>query len=293
MTPIFIRVLRGLGACLAFFGAVIVVLRLYDESVEIDLSGFGVSHWLVLLGLAIAYGLANSFLALAWRNLLTGLGTVASRRWAIRVYGLSQVAKYLPGNVFHLAGRQALGMAAGVPGWSLAKSTAWELGLIAATGALFGLLALPLVVPEVSVSASVVLWLLFAGSLASLLRHLGGSALTSAFGLQLSFLVVSGLVFVVLVRLVAGDSEMWTSLAPAVAGAYVVAWLAGLVTPGAPAGVGVRELVLLLLLSGVLAEADVLKVVVLGRLVTVSGDFGFFAAAILIRCDRLPLGHAR
>ena len=31
-------------------------------------------------------------------------------------------------------------------------------------------------------------------------------------------------------------------------GAYVIAWLAGLVTPGAPAGVGVRELVMYALL---------------------------------------------
>jgi len=35
-------------------------------------------------------------------------------------------------------------MAAGLAGWPLAKSAVWELGLISATGGLFGLLALPL-----------------------------------------------------------------------------------------------------------------------------------------------------
>jgi len=45
--------------------------------------------------------------------------------------------------------------------------------------------------------------------------------------------------------------------------------------PGAPAGVGVRELVLLFLLKNVVAEAELLLAVVLGRLVTVMGDLLF------------------
>jgi hypothetical protein len=34
-----------------------------------------------------------------------------------------------------------------------------------------------------------------------------------------------------------------------VMGSYVIAWLAGFVTPGAPAGIGVREAVLVILLA--------------------------------------------
>lgn len=70
-------------------------------------------------------------------------------------------------------------------------------------------------------------------------------------------------------------------------GVYVLAWLAGLVTPGAPAGVGVRELVLLFLLKGIVAEADLLLAVVLGRVVTVVGDFGFFVFGNLIRHEEM------
>jgi uncharacterized membrane protein YbhN (UPF0104 family) len=61
-------------------------------------------------------------------------------------------------------------------------------------------------------------------------------------------------------------------------GSYVIAWLAGLITPGAPAGVGVRELVLLFLLGEQIPAADLLLAVVLGRIVTVVGDLLFFTA---------------
>ena len=66
---------------------------------------------------------------------------------------------------------------------------------------------------------------------------------------------------------------------PAACGAYTAAWLAGFVTPGAPAGLGVRELVLVFLLDGHAAEPDLLPAVVLSRVVTVLGDTFFFGAA--------------
>jgi uncharacterized membrane protein YbhN (UPF0104 family) len=66
-------------------------------------------------------------------------------------------------------------------------------------------------------------------------------------------------------------------------GAYVVAWLAGLVTPGAPAGVGVREMVLIFLLGHAIPETELLPAVVVSRLVTVAGDVLFFAAAALLK----------
>jgi uncharacterized membrane protein YbhN (UPF0104 family) len=70
--------------------------------------------------------------------------------------------------------------------------------------------------------------------------------------------------------------------------AYVVAWLIGLVTPGAPAGVGVRELILVFLLQGLVGESELLLTVVLGRVVTVTGDFLFFLVSWLLK-QRTPI----
>ncbi|MCY1448795.1 hypothetical protein D9M71_654970 [compost metagenome] len=54
-------------------------------------------------------------------------------------------------------------------------------------------------------------------------------------------------------------------------------------TPGAPAGVGIRELALLLLLGNSVAEADLMLAILLGRIVTIVGDLFFFASVLLIK----------
>lgn len=55
--------------------------------------------------------------------------------------------------------------------------------------------------------------------------------------------------------------------------AYMVAWVFGFVIPGAPGGIGVRELVLTLLLSPVAGQEMIITLGVLHRLITVLGDF--------------------
>jgi hypothetical protein len=163
-------------------------------------------------------------------------------------------------------------MAANVSGWSLAKSSVWELGLITLAGGLFSLLALPLLVPGLFEVISVGG---FVGGVAitfSFLWRLMGASVASAFGLYMFFFAVSGGVFIGLMELVIespiNGNLHWFSLI----GACVLAWLIGLVTPGAPAGVGVREMALLFMLKGVIGEEDLLLAVVLGRIVTIGGD---------------------
>jgi glycosyltransferase 2 family protein len=114
------------------------------------------------------------------------------------------------------------------------------------------------------------------------LRRFAGREPAWAFAWQMLFLLISGTVFVSLLGVIAGGEEMATQHWLAIGGAYVVAWLAGLVTPGAPAGVGIREMVLLFLLKGLVIDTDLLLAVLLGRLVTVSGDLVFFLGASLI-----------
>ena len=73
----------------------------------------------------------------------------------------------------------------------------------------------------------------------------------------------------------------WQS-APLIGGAFVLAWLIGLVTPGAPAGGGIREAVLLFLLGHRYAPGDLLLAIVLGRSVNIVGDVGYFLLASLL-----------
>jgi glycosyltransferase 2 family protein len=285
MSLILKRALHWAGSALALLGIVFVALRLRDYGAGLDFSRFDTTKWSVVGGFALIYGLANLMLALAWWNLLEQFGVGASRRWAIKTYGISQLAKYVPGNIFHLAGRQAMGVAAGAPGWALAKSSVWELGLISFSGAVFGLLALPLLIPELPVKISVGMFATVIVMAASLFWHFVGIPVTRAFGWYVIFLAISGLLFVGLIELLVEspitEGMHWLPLA----GAYILAWLMGLVTPGAPAGLGVRELVLLFLLKGVVSEAELVLAVLLGRMVTAGGDVLIYIISMVMNSN--------
>lgn len=270
------------GGAFGLLGVVFVIMRLNIYIEQIDLTRFDTTAWSLIGLLAFAYGTANVLLAQAWWHLLVFFDVEVERKWAVKTYGLSQLAKYVPGNIFHLAGRQALGMAAGLPAGALAKSTLWELGLIATAGAIFGLLATPLVWSELSIPASTGAFGLISALVIISLHWLLSPSASAALIWQIFFLTISGSVFIGALFLVTPSIAAFSTFS-VLCGSYVIAWLAGLVTPGAPAGVGVREMVLLFLLKGMVAEADLLLTIVLGRMVTVAGDFFYFLTATFIK----------
>lgn len=272
--------LHFVGGALGLAGVVFVGIRLHEYAGEIDFARFGVLSWGAIGLLALIYGAANALLARAWWFQLAFFRVRVNWPWALNVYGRSQLAKYVPGNIFHLAGRQALGMAAGLPARPLAQSAAWELCSIAVAGACFSVLALSLIWPSLPWLPAVLMFVSLLAALHVMAARLFDQGVATALLLQAAFLAVSGLVFMGALALVT-HYEPLLPLAPAICGAFVIAWLAGLVTPGAPAGVGIREMVLLLLLQGQVGPEVLLLAVVLGRVVTVIGDLLFFGAVFM------------
>ncbi|MDD2466576.1 MAG: hypothetical protein PHI97_21470 [Desulfobulbus sp.] len=280
--------LHVIGGGLGFAGVVFVALRLSSYTGQIDLARFSLTAWAIIALLALTYGVANIMLARAWWHLLAFFDVQVGWRWTIKAYGRSQLAKYVPGNIFHLAGRQALGMAEGFPARLLAKSIAWELGLIAIAGLLFAVLAVPLVWSAVSLLMASVLFVTFSVALFSLTCRSLRPQVAFALAWQIAFLGASSVIFVGSLAIIAPQTTIMPTF-PALCGAYVIAWLAGLVTPGAPAGVGVREMVLLFLLEKQIGQADLLLTVILGRGITVMGDFFYFTLAVFLRGSQISV----
>ena len=278
MTPAARTWSRRAGTALAVLSIAYVAMRFRrygDELVPADIPGV---VWACTAGLALVYSAANVLLALAWRTLLHVQGTHAGVGWSIRTHGMSQLAKYLPGNVIHFVSRQLLGASAGVPQAVLTRSSLYELASLASAGLLLSLWALPLI------DGSLFRWATPAAGAAIILlalaavRATAGASIARVLASHLLFLFTASLVFATLLVLLAPGTDR-TLAWPAACGAYTAAWLAGFVTPGAPAGLGVRELVLVFLLDDHAAEPDLLPAVVLSRVVTVLGDTFFFGAA--------------
>lgn len=273
------RLLHWLGSGLALLGIGFVVFKLLAYRDQFDLSRLSGQDWFTLLLLAVLCGLSGVLLGFAWRALLQKHGVTIPMTSAVRIYGISQIAKYVPSNVVHLLGRQALCAAESLPTWPVAKSTLWELGCLPFAALMCAPLAIPLVVPALSPLVGVVGFVvtLALGIVAA--SRLLGASVARAVVYQTAYLFIAGLQFLVVLMILAPDAALgpW---ALAICGASVLAWAAGFLTPGAPAGVGVREVVLYMLLSQLVSQPELLAAVVLARMVSVCGDVLFYIGAV-------------
>ena len=249
----------------------------------------------VLVG-AAAYGLSGFLLSAAWRRILRWCGQdKASMKLCFCIYARTQIAKYIPGNIFHFIGRHAMGRRFGFGHTPMVSAAVLEgIGLILAAGLLALVGALVWLEPRSGLApakfaALGAILLLVPYALAYGLPRFARArrievearrprdtvtGLIPAYLLQISFFLLSGCILWGL-ALVVGDVSL-SALPPTVT-AVAAAWVAGFVTPGAAAGIGVREAVLIAALSGTLGEREATLIAVAYRAVTLSGDLFFFA----------------
>lgn len=64
---------------------------------------------------------------------------------------------------------------------------------------------------------------------------------------------------------------------------FAISWFLGFITPGSPAGIGVREGVTILLLSNYLGEPASLAISLIMRVITVTGDVLFYLCGLSVR----------
>lgn len=277
------RTLAIFGHLLALAGVVFIAYRLSFYFSDLDSSAFTPTTGLYLLLLGLLYANINVALAFAWRNILSFVGESVTVRQSIRLFGVSQLAKYVPGNIMHLASRQAMGIAAGIDGWALSKSVILEFVTLSISGGLFIVFVLPLIYPSLTGIMALFLFIGLLSMLVFTVMHLFGAKLVKAIAWHSFFLMVAGLIFYILVCSGTTTSEFSLSRMMIIASAFVVGWLVGFLTPGAPAGVGVREVVTVSLLSAILAEGDLLIAVLLARVVTIIGDLIFYSFSVQLK----------
>ena len=258
-----------------------------------------------VIGGALLYGVAGLLLSSAWYQLLGAGSATASLRCHHAVYGRTQIAKYLPGNVFHLVGRQVMGRRLGHGQARLAVASLLEVLLLVLIAAA---LSLPLVWRWLDQG---MLWVgAFAAPVLALIavrwvrrhdlafRDLAAGAdldflpadlrLLRAVVLYALFFLVVTAIFWMLALSVSGSGRPAIDLAGSVP-VVALAWLVGFVTPGSSAGIGVREAVLIAALEGTLG-APASALIALGlRLVTIGGDVVFLTLGLTLGLgDRQP-----
>lgn len=241
-----------------------------------------------LIGLGVLYGLLLASWALPWRALLNAVSDhPLPGRTALRAHLTTQVAKYLPGNVLHLAGRHLQLSAAGIGHRSLFIAIAWEIAFmmlgVMLAGALLVLVTGGLAFPGgeaagsrpiagrpaiglcVAILSVVVLMVMAHRRVFGIPIPPSRVTLYCAIVMTLIFLG-QGVVFVVVAWAISG------AYAPELAAVAVIAWVAGFLTPGAPGGLGVRELVIVGMAASIVSEPVAIATATVFRGITIIGD---------------------
>ena len=89
-----------------------------------------------------------------------------------------------------------------------------------------------------------------------------------------------------LVTLMLLGQSMTPRLGFTIMGLYMLSWMAGLLTPGAPGGLGIREAVMLMFMSGILNEHILLPAIVIHRALNVAGDVAAYGMSFAFRYSR-------
>lgn len=268
----------------------------YQEvSVQIRLSTTMLMLVLIHAGF---YGLLLNLLGYAWYCQLKERKFHYAIYPCLIIYGLSQIAKYLPGNVFQFAGRQILANEYRIPQHDVLQATLGELLLLTCSSLL--ICAIYVLILDLNIyhfhtfelKKIATLCLLILSTLLAfvyfvdirqphlfflnMLKKNKILFLYFLFHIAAAFLCVSILMNIY-------DLQIDVSLAMRIMVAYLIAWLVGYVVPGAPGGFGIRELVLLWMLKGIFPEPLILSAAVMNRLVTTVGDFCFFGQALWMK----------
>jgi glycosyltransferase 2 family protein len=243
--------------------------------------------------------------ALAWKVLLEAFGAKPTRWTAEKQLLTSQIGKYLPGNVAQYAGRAAMAIGSGVPAKIVGSALVTETIGILIGGSVAAVLAMmlapssvadfPRFVPHTSnlgwpvVGAAGLLLLSVVAVSAAALRKRWSTLLrvewrgvAAAVGVYVIALLLLGVSLHVIVIGVS-PTPVPISLSVAV---FAGAWIAGLATPGAPGGLGVRESVITLGLAPLLGGPAALSVALLHRGVSVLGDIACFGLGLILPTNK-------
>jgi uncharacterized membrane protein YbhN (UPF0104 family) len=250
-------------------------------------------HELPVRSLLLAAGavlLGLFFSALAWRALLADLGQQIPVMGAVRVFFVGQLGKYLPGSVWPVVAQMELGKAHGLSRRPVGTVALLVMVLNVATGLLVAVVLLPFTSPHALSRYGWAIAFLPVG-LALLHPRILNPVVNKAFSLARREPLERPLTLRGIAVATGWTMLMWASYGAHVwaladglhatgakslpllaTGAFALAWTAGFVAIIFPAGAGIREAVLIVAMTAVLANKELVALAAVSRLLMTAGD---------------------
>ena len=258
---------------------------------------------LALLVASALYMMIYPMTGVAWRGLLRRQGQLWESGELTWLISITQLAKYLPGNIAQHASRAGLSLRRGMPMQPYAATVVQETLLACAASIIVGtaFLAMNAALPSLSRYGGI-LGVMFICSVAGvallcmevprglrdtssvlarrLLRLIGpfpGAATTlkALAAYSVNYMLIGLGIWGLALALGMADSVSYT-IATA---AFALSWILGFLAPGAPAGLGAREGIMVLVLQGQGSDDQIVQLVLLTRAATMTGDALVFSCA--------------
>jgi glycosyltransferase 2 family protein len=294
-----LRASRSLRAGLLYATIAFCGYGVYAEWPQVS-AALGRMQWYSVAGAAVTAAAGWACNMLAWREVVTDLGSRLSLPASVRIMSVTQLAKYLPGAVWAFAAQVELGREYRVPrrrgASAVAVSLALTLGVALATAAI--------VLPLASAGAAreywwalaiapvivVCMWPPVLGRLLDraltlarrqpLERRPSTAGILKALAWTVLGWLFWGLQAWLLIRNLTG---LGVHALPIAIGGYALAWSAGVLIVPAPGGVGARELALIAVLAPIMPRGAALAVALVSRVVMTGSDVAWGAAGVAAR----------
>jgi hypothetical protein len=294
-----------LGTLLMILSLVFIARQIImNEGFDRNLLGLLTSPWVVagLLGIAALEGGGILMAGFNFRALVRNVsGVLVTRPLGLAVYTESNVYKYIPGGVMYVAGRNRLSVEVDELAHSkVALATVLEgISMVIAVIIIAMVFAfdysvtyisqmeiLPLLVLILLLVLIITAFVIFflrrrigkgIKYLTSNMETINISVIARRVGFAVALMFFYSVTFLLTLSIL--GQELNVQLGFAIIGLYLLSWLAGFITPGAPSGLGVREVVMMMFLGDFVSVTILTAAMVIHRMLTALGDFGAYAFA--------------
>ena len=261
--------------------------------------------------MSIGYAVTVYISSYAWKSILEFINKDPIPFKDIAgVYVKSNIAKYLPGNVMHFAGRNLLAGRLGFRQLDITFCSILEIVMLIFTAFIISFIfamrsfksSLKYILVSFNINSNIVfsisITLVLLILLATLFifkktqflknyRHLFTrkffKLLLKLFFIYSITLIVPGIFLLVSLKSIL-NCNISLQLIMIIISAYTISWVLGFVVPGAPGGIGVREAILLLILTPFYTNSIVLLSAILLRIISILGDLiAFFFESVLTK----------
>ena len=286
--------LNLIGKIISILSVVFIIYAAVKMGYSLDLSI--IENWKIFL-IAVLVGLVIKTLTVfiqgnGWAEWLKFFsGTSFAKRDALKVYVKANIGKYMPGNVMHYVERNLFAKNLGVTQKNAAFCSVLEIG---------GLIIVALVstvcfsytqILEIMqylfgqkyqyvIGLGMVLLLVFVGGVSWILIKKFGKDFpkiqflkTLILNLAQYFIVLVALGTILIGLCLSVNYNLNARNTGIILASYIASWVLGFIIPGAPGGIGVRELVLTVLAGNVIGKEYILSLTLIHRGITIVGDF--------------------